>query len=158
MLFAYKAKVIVQSSKNKREIDIEDFIKGYRKTDLKSDELITSVFIPKPEKNVYVKSYKVSKRKDLDISTVSLACRLILEKDNIKEILLAYGGMAETTKRAKKTEDYLLGKEWSRKTIEEAMKIVYDEFKPISDARSSEEFRKIISKNLLMKMFIEILK
>jgi len=158
VLFAYKAKVIVQSSKNKREIDIEDFIKGYRKTDLKSDELITSVFIPKPEKNVYVKSYKVSKRKDLDISTVSLACRLILEKDNIKEILLAYGGMAETTKRAKKTEDYLLGKEWSRKTIEEAMKIVYDEFKPISDARSSEEFRKIISKNLLMKMFIEILK
>jgi len=158
MLFAYKAKVIVQSSKNKREIDIEDFIKGYRKTDLKSDEIITSVFIPKPEKNVYVKSYKVSKRKDLDISTVSLACRLILEKDNIKEILLAYGGMAETTKRAKKTEDYLLGKEWSRKTIEEAMKIVYDEFKPISDARSSEEFRKIISKNLLMKMFIEILK
>jgi xanthine dehydrogenase small subunit len=158
VLFAYKAKVILQSSKNKREVEIEDFIKGYRKTDLKNDELITSIFIPKPENNVYVKSFKVSKRKDLDISTVSLACRLVLEKDNIKEILLAYGGMAETTKRAKKTEEYLINKDWNRKTIEEAMKIVYSEFKPISDARSSAEFRKVISKNLLMKVFIELIK
>ena len=156
VLIAYKAKVIVQSSKSKREIDIEDFIKGYRKTDLKSDELITSVFIPKPDKNIFVKSFKVSKRKDLDISTVSLVCRLVLENDNVKEIILAYGGMAEITKRARRTEDYLIGKKWHRKTIEEAMKIVYDEFKPISDARSSEEFRKVIAKNLLMKVYLDL--
>lgn len=156
LLFAYRAKVIVQSSKNKREIDIEDFIKGYRKTDLGSDELITSVFIPKPDKNVYVKSFKVSKRKDLDISTVSLSCRMIQEKNRIKDIILAYGGMAETTGRAKKTEEYLAGKIWNRKTIEGAMKIVYEEFKPISDARSSEEFRKVIAKNLLMKIYLDL--
>jgi xanthine dehydrogenase small subunit len=156
VLFAYKTKVILQSSKNKREVEIEDFIKGYRKTDLKDDELITSIFIPKPEKNVYVKSFKVSKRKDLDISTVSLASRLVLEKDKIKEIILAYGGMAEITKRAIKTEEYLVNKDWNRKTIEEAMKIVYKEFKPISDARSSAEFRRVIAKNILMKCFLEI--
>jgi xanthine dehydrogenase small subunit len=158
LLFAYKAKVILQSSKNKREVSIEDFIKGYRKTDLKSDELITSVFIPKPDKNVYIKSFKVSKRKDLDISTVSLTCRLVLEKDKIKEIILAYGGMAETTKRAKKAEEFLTGKSWNRKSIEDAMKILYNEFKPISDARSSDEFRRVISKNLLMKIFVDLLK
>jgi xanthine dehydrogenase small subunit len=157
VLFAYKAKVILQSSRNKREIDIEDFIKGYRKTDLKNDELITSIFIPKPEKNVHIKSFKVSKRKDLDISTVSLTCRLALEKNIVKEIILAYGGMSDTTRQAKKTEEYLIGKEWNRNTIEEAMKIVYDEFTPISDARSSAEFRKVIAKNLLMKSYLEVL-
>jgi xanthine dehydrogenase small subunit len=155
VLFAKKAKVILQSSRSKREVEIEDFIKGYRKTVLKDDELITSVFIPKPGKNEIIKSFKISKRKDLDISTVSLACKIELDKKIVKEIILAYGGMAETTRRAKKTEDYLKGKEWNRNNIEAAMKILQDEFKPISDARASAEFRKIVARNLLMKMFIE---
>lgn len=155
VLFAKKAKVILQSSRNRREIEIEDFIKGYRKTVLKDDELITSVFIPKSEKYEIIKSYKISKRKDLDISTVSLACRLILDKKEVREIILAYGGMAETTRRAKKTEKYLEGKKWNRGNIEEAMKIVKEEFTPITDARASAEFRKIAAGNLLMKLFIE---
>ncbi|MBI5403486.1 MAG: xanthine dehydrogenase small subunit [Ignavibacteriae bacterium] len=155
VLFAKNAKVILQNSKNKREVDIEDFIKGYRKTDLKDDELITSIFLPKPKKNEIIKSYKVSKRKDLDISTVSLSCRLVLNKGEVKEMILAYGGMAETTRRAKKTEEYLEGREWNRANIEEAMKIVKEEFAPITDARASAEFRKIAAGNLLMKLFID---
>jgi len=155
VLFAKKARVILQSSRSRREIEIEDFIKGYRKTVLKDDELITSVFIPKPGKNEIIKSFKISKRKDLDISTVSLASKLVLDRNNVKEIILAYGGMAETTRRAKKTEEYFKGKEWNRKNIDEAMKIVREEFTPITDARASAEFRKIASGNLLMKMFIE---
>jgi xanthine dehydrogenase small subunit len=156
VLFAYKAKVILQSSKNERELSIEDFIKGYRKTDLKPDELITSVFIPKLEKEVIIKSFKVSKRKDLDISTVSLASRLVLEKGKVKEIILAFGGMAETPKRAGITEELLIGKEWNRKNIESAMKVLYVEFNPISDARASAEFRRVAAKNLLLKLFNEI--
>ena len=155
LLFAYKAKIILQSTNDEREVDIEEFIKGYRKTDLKVDELITSVFIPKPDKDVIVKSFKLSKRKDMDISTVSLSYRLVMDKEKVKEIILAYGGMAETTKRAKKTEEYLTGKEWSRNTIEEAMNILQEEFKPISDARASAEFRKIACRNLLLKLFLE---
>lgn len=155
VLIAYKAKVILQSSKSKRELLIEDFIKGYRKTDLKPDEIITSVFIPKPEKNVMIKSYKVSKRKDLDISTVSLSSRLLSEKGIVKEIILAFGGMAETPKRASITEELLMGKQWNRKNIESAMKILYTEFSPISDARASAEFRRVAAKNLLMKFYLE---
>ncbi len=155
VLIAYKAKVILQSSKNKRELYVEDFIKGYRKTDLKPDEIITSVFIPKPEKNVIIKSYKVSKRKDLDISTVSLSCRLLKEKGTVKEIILAFGGMAETPKRALITEELLRGKQWDRKNIDSAMKVLYTEFSPISDARASAEFRRVAAKNLLMKFYME---
>ncbi len=152
---AYKTKVILQSSTKERELDIEDFIKGYRKTDLKPDELITSIYIPKPEKNVFVKSFKVSKRKDLDISTVSLSARLELEKGVVKEIILAYGGMAEIPKRAFNTEKFLTGKKWNRENVESAMKEVFNEFTPISDARASSEFRKVMAKNLLMKFYIE---
>lgn len=155
LLIAYKAKVILQSSTKKRELLIEDFIKGYRKTDLKPDELITSIYIPKPDENIIIKSFKISKRKDLDISTVSLAVRLELENGIVKEIILVYGGMAETPKRAGITEELLKGKEWNRKNIESAMKVLEVEFNPISDARASAEFRKITAKNLLLKFYIK---
>ena len=156
LLFAYKAKVKLLSSKSERELLIEDFITGYRQTQLLPDEIIHSVIIPKPEKDTIIKFYKVSKRKDLDISTLSGGFRLTLQNQYIKEILLAFGGMAEITKRATETEKSLLNKSWSRENIEKAGEILKDEFKPISDARSGKEFRRVAVGNLLMKFYSEI--
>ena len=157
LLFAYKAKVKLLNSKNERELLIEDFITGYRKTQLLPDEIIHSVIIPKPEKDTIVKFYKVSKRKDLDISTLSGGFRLTLQNQFVKEILLAFGGMAEVTKRATETEKFLLNKSWSRENIEKAAEILKNEFKPISDARSGKKFRKIAAGNLLLKFYSETL-
>ncbi len=155
VLFACKARLELSSLKNKRKINIEDFIQGYRKTDLKADELITSVIIPNNEKGIIIWSHKVSKRKDLDISTVNAGFRLKLEEGMVKEIILAYGGMAEVTKRALKAEKFLKEKKWSRENVEEAMQILATEFKPISDARSGAEFRTAAAKNLLLKFYTE---
>ncbi|MFA5403461.1 MAG: hypothetical protein WC358_00835 [Ignavibacteria bacterium] len=49
------------------------------------------------------------------------------------------------------------GKEWNRENVESAMKVLYMEFKPISDARASAEFRRVAAKNLLMKFYLETL-
>ena len=65
LLFAYGAKVKLASETNERTLGIEDFIIGYRKTELRNDELITEIIVPKNE-NAIVKSYKVSRRKDLE--------------------------------------------------------------------------------------------
>jgi len=155
-LFACKALVKLQKITSKREISIEDFIIGYRKTDIKSDELIVGVEIPFIPENVILKSYKVSKRKDLDISTVSGCFRLKLSNDKkINEIIIVIGGMAAQTLRAKQTENFLSGKIWERKTVEAAMEILYNEFNPISDARSDAEVRKLACRNLLMKFWVE---
>jgi len=153
VLFVYKARIKLQSVTSERIINIEDFIKGYRKTDIREDELIAEVIIPK---NIAgrVRSYKVSKRKDLDISTVCGAFRVELQEDKVKEIMIAFGGMADTTKRAMKTETFLTGKPWNRENVKAAMEILGDEFTPISDARSEAEFRKVVARNLLMKCFL----
>ena len=156
LLFAYKAKVKLLKSKSERELLIEDFITGYRQTQLLPDEIIHSVIIPKPEKDTIIKFYKVSKRKDLDISTLSGGFRLTLQNQFVKEILLAFGGMAEITKRATKTEKFLLNKSWSRENIKKAGEILKNEFKPISDARSGKKFRKIAAGNLLLKFYSKI--
>ena len=155
LLIAYKAKVKLQSSDSERMIPLDDFIKGYRLTDLRYDELITAVYIPKPPADALVRSYKVSKRKDLDISTVSGGFSLQLENGHVKEIILAFGGMSDRPKRASETEHYLLWKPWTRATVEHAMKILVHEFTPLSDARSGAEYRKIVAGNLLLKFYAE---
>lgn len=157
LLFAHKALVTVKNMNSERVIPIQEFITGYRSTSLKHDELIVAVEIPVPGKNDIIWSHKVSKRKDLDISTVSACFNLSLTEMNVvNTIILAYGGMAANTERAYKTEEFLTGKEWTRSTVEKAMDILYSEFKPISDARSFAETRSIAARNLLLKFWSEI--
>ncbi len=154
LLIAYNAKLKLINRSGERQISIEEFIKGYRKTDLQKGEIIHSINIPKPS-NQIIQFYKISKRKDLDISTVSAGFRLELSDNKVTDICLAYGGMAEIPKRATSTEKSLLYKEWSFENINKATKILIEEFKPISDARSGAEFRKIAAKNLLSKFYEE---
>lgn len=155
VLMAYRSRVVLESLNGRREIPLDQFFTGYRKSARKADELVTSVMIPKPGDGAIVKSYKVSKRKGLDISTLSAGFRLELKNNRVELALLAYGGMAERVKRAENTERFLTGKNWERKTVEEAMAAIESDFTPISDARGSGEFRLKAAKNLLLKFFIE---
>jgi xanthine dehydrogenase small subunit len=153
-LIAFNAKIVLVSKKEKRRIAVEDFITGYRKTACRKSELISTIQLPRPKTDVHIQFYKFSKRKDLDISTVSSGFRLELTKDNrVKSIKLAYGGMAMVTKQAAKTEKYLQGKEWSQNIVTKAVEFLEKDFEPISDARASAEGRMIAAKNLLIKFW-----
>lgn len=157
LLFAYKSVVNLVNAKGiRRNIPIEDFITGYRQTLLQPDELIESISIPKPSRETEFQSYKVSRRKDLDISTVSAAFALKKNAEGIiEEIQLIYGGMAAKTQKAKKTAEFLVGKVWKVENIELAMAMIEEEFTPLSDARSDALSRKIAASNLLLKFFNE---
>ncbi len=155
LMLAYKAHVKLQSVTFDRIIRMDEFLKGYRSTHIRPNELITAIHLPKPEPETIIKSYKVSKRKDLDISTVSGGFSLQLEQGIVKEIILAFGGMADMPKRASDTEKHLLGKPWTRQNVEHAMKILASEFSPLSDARAGAEYRNLVARNLLLKFYAE---
>ncbi|HNX07321.1 MAG TPA: xanthine dehydrogenase small subunit [Bacteroidales bacterium] len=157
VLMACNAVVALSSHNASRVLGIQDFIRGYRTTDLRKDEIICSIGIPFPEKGQIIKSYKISKRKTLDISTCSAGFMLELNKKDqtVKNIILAFGGMAASTRRATNTENFLLGKKWTRTTVEKATALLYREFTPLSDARSGEEFRRLAARNLLWKFYEE---
>jgi xanthine dehydrogenase small subunit len=156
VLIAYGAKVVLQNVDGIREVSIDSYITGYRQTVRKQDELVVGVVLPKPRPRAIVKSYKVSKRKDLDISTVSGGFKVELSTEHhVALTTLAYGGMAERVKRATSAEQFLLGKTWDRKTIEQAMPLIDSDFTPISDARGSAEFRRVAARNLLLKFWHE---
>lgn len=153
VLMAYDAEIKLQSTDGDRIVNMNNFILGYRQTDRKPNEIISSVIINKPQENTKVKFYKVSKRKDLDISTVSAGFSVTLKNNKVDAIILAYGGMAATTKRATEAEVFLTANEWTRENIEQAMPMIEKAFTPLSDARSGAEFRSVAAKNLLLKFW-----
>jgi len=76
-------------------------------------------------------------------------------KKDVEDAVFAYGGMAATTKRAYKAEQYIKGRKWDIDTVEQAAALVRDEFIPISDARADAETRRIACGNLLIKFWTE---
>ena len=154
VLIAYSANIILKSRRGTRAVAADAFVKGYRTTECRPDELITAIVLPKPSAGARVRAYKVSKRRDLDIAAVSGAFRLDLDaKGIVNDIILTYGGMAAQTKRSVAAEAFLKGKPWDRRHVEEAQRFVDTDFNPISDVRGSAEFRRIAARNLLLKFW-----
>ncbi|MEI7724072.1 MAG: xanthine dehydrogenase small subunit, partial [Bacteroidota bacterium] len=155
LLIACRAKIRIRSMNVERVLMIEDFISGYRKTNLRDDELIIEIIIPKKDPDTIVEAYKVSRRRDMDISTVSAAFRLRIQHGMVDEIILAFGGLAAMPKRAVNTENFLMGNRWDRNIVLLAMDVFSQEFNPISDARANASYRRSAGRNLLMKFFNE---
>ena len=153
-LYVSDASLELVSANGKRDILIPDFYLGYKQFALKEDEIITKVKIPKKDKEF--KIYKVSARKDLDISAVSLAIGYKIEDEKIIDISIAYGGVAATVYKAKDLEKVLLNKEIKEEYFKEAISLIPDLLTPFSDHRGSSEFRIKLCQNLLMKFYSEI--
>ena len=155
LLLSLDAKVVLQSLNKKTILPLKNFFISYRKTRLKKRQFIHSIIIPILKKNIF-KAYKISKRIDDDISSVCASFNLEIKNKKIKNIKIAYGGMASIPKRAINCEKILINTNISKENIEKAKKNLEKDFKPISDMRASKNYRMEIAKNLLMKCFMEI--
>ena len=107
LLLSLNAKVVLQDLKKTKILFLDNFFTSYRKTKLKRGQFIHSIRIPLFENNIF-KAYKVSKRFDDDISSVCAALNLEIVKNKIKNVRIAYGGMAAIPKRAIYCEKVLL--------------------------------------------------
>ena len=136
-----------------KKTNIKNFFKGYRKNILKKDEIILSIEIPYPNKKNKIFSWKLSKRYDQDISTVSLAINIQTQKNIIKEIQMAAGGVAATPKCLDK-----LCKSMLEKKLDDAIDFAtenLDKFiQPISDLRGSSHYRLEAMKGLFRRLQI----
>jgi xanthine dehydrogenase small subunit len=157
LLLSLDASIVIESFNKKTILPLKNFFIGYRKTKLKKGQFISSIRIPIFKKNIF-KAYKISKRMDDDISSVCASFNLIIINKKIKNIKIAYGGMAPIPKRAIYCEKVLLNKNFSQDIILKAQKSLEKDFQPINDMRASKDYRMEIAKNLLMKCFIEITK
>ena len=73
VLLALDAKVVLASAAGERTLPIDEFFVSYRKTALQPGEILKSIIMPRfsPNESSRRKFYKVSKRREMDISTVA---------------------------------------------------------------------------------------
>lgn len=155
-LYVTNAEVELTEVEGTRWVNINQFYHGYKKMEMQSNEMITDIRIPLPKKQQILKLYKVSKRKDLDISTFTAGIFMELRDQAVKSIRIAFGGVGPVVLRLHETEKLLTGKRFSLETFQGAAQKVQEEITPISDVRASSTYRFQLSANTMMKFFHEI--
>lgn len=148
--------VVLESEKGIREVKISDFYLGYKKNDMCKDEIVTKVKIPRILSNESLRLYKVSMRKDMDISAVTFAGLIKVENDKITSARFALGGVAATVVRLKEIESNICGQVFSKTQFELISKILPQFIKPLSDLRASKEYRMKVAQNFFLKFHNEV--
>jgi xanthine dehydrogenase small subunit len=155
-LYVLNAEIELTGTSGSRWVNINEFYTGYKTNVSQPDELITAVRIPLPASDDIFKLYKVSKRKDLDISAFTAAIWMRRAGEIVSEARIAYGGVGPNIIRLRKTEAFFVGKALTTQTIQQAGEIAQTEVTPISDVRGSAEFRAQLGANILRKFYAEL--
>jgi len=131
-----------------RQIPIDEFIHGVRKTDLRANELLTHIIIPK-EHFTHVYYHKVGARNAQAISKVSFAGLARIENNEIVQIRIAFGSVGATVVRKKELETFVTGHNCIEMDNEMLTQLYGSFLHPIDDQRSTAVYRKKICINLL---------
>jgi len=150
VFLALGARFVLASRAGERRVQAEEFFLAYRKTALGPREVLAAVEVPPLPQGARASSYKVSKRRELDISTVSAAFFVQLDDSGrVAVARLAYGGMAATPARARSAERVLLGNPWGLEAVAAAANALAHDFTPVTDHRGSAAYRMLVARNLL---------
>jgi xanthine dehydrogenase small subunit len=153
-LFVADAELELTGSDGPRLVPINRFYLGYKQFDMKQDEIITRIFVPIVRDTLRL--YKVSRRRDLDISAFTAAFLLTVSNGAIASARIAYGGVGPVVLRMPKTEAFLIGKPTTLGTFEAAGPIARSEVTPISDVRGSKDYRMQLAENILCKFYYDV--
>jgi xanthine dehydrogenase small subunit len=153
-LVALGAVVRVASVRGARELPVEAFLTGYRTNALAPDEVVLSVFLPRPAAGAHFACEKISKRHDQDISTVGAALLVREEAGVVAEARLAFGGVGATVVRATAAEAALAGKPFDAASFEAAADALTKDIAPLSDWRGTAAYRLAVAQGLLRRLHL----
>ena len=148
------AKLRLASVQGERLVDINDFYIGRKKLDLRPEELITEILIPKKGlDNYYYK--KVGGRNALAISRVAFAGLISIEEGRIKNMAAAFGAVSDMVLRFQDLEGMIIGKTLEEaKAVKKRLLAAYEDRMVLTRGRVSAEYRKTVCMNLF-KDFLE---
>lgn len=153
---ALNSKLHLSGKKKSRQVQLKDFFTGYKTLDKSPDELVTSLSFHIPAPVSLFSFEKVSKRTYLDIASVNSSLYIESKNNIIKEVHVSAGGVAPIPLYLGKTRGYLLTKEITPSVISEAAIIAQLETSPISDARGSAEYKKLLLRQLIFAHFLKL--
>lgn len=138
-----------------RQMPLENYFIAYGKQAREPSEFVRAVIVPAPKPGALFAAYKISKRRDEDISALLGAFHIEVENGGIVFARICFGGMAGTPKRASHVETALIGKPWSEATINAALPAFGLDYQPLTDMRATAEYRLMTAQNLLVRFFLE---
>ncbi len=157
MFIALDSTITLRSpDSSKRDLKLKDLYKGYKQFDKTPDEIVTSVRFKLPTKSTRFHFEKVSKRTYLDIASVNTAIRLEIDGNIIREAHVSAGGVAPIPKYLATTSAFLAGKPVTSETVSDTIKVMNDEIAPISDARGTAGYKRLLLRQLFFAHFLEL--
>ena len=143
VLAVANAILVLKSLDGTRRVPFNEFYTGYRQSVLRKDELIAAIEFPPVVGKQWFR--KVGTRAAQAISKIVMAG---IRADQPR---LSLGSVAATTIRLPKTEEVLA----SGGSIEKGQATLLKEINPIDDLRSTREYRRKVSANLLGRFWKE---
>ncbi len=136
ILLVYRAEILVKGPRGARRVPIDKWFTGPRTTVLKPKELVTGIRIPDAGRHAGC-FVKMRRYRGEDLAQASVTALLLPGK----EWRIAFGSVAPTPIQGKRIERLLKGKALSAERIEEAVNLTAKEISPITDIRSTREYR-----------------
>ncbi|HUS01879.1 MAG TPA: FAD binding domain-containing protein [Chitinophagaceae bacterium] len=156
LFLALDAHIIISDKISKREIPLREFYKGYKQLDKREEEFIEQVWFELPGKKDLFNFEKVSKRTHLDIASVNSAVSIHTDGKLIAKACISAGGVGPVPLYLAKASSFLAGKKITAELIDEAIEIAQSEISPISDARGSEDYKRLLLSQLIKAHFITL--
>jgi carbon-monoxide dehydrogenase medium subunit len=140
-LLAAGARVVVQSTGQRREVSLEDFFQGPFMTALEPNEIITEMRVPDPGPQAAGSYHKLERRVG-DYATVGVAVQVSFANGSVERAGIALTAVAPTNVRAFEAEAALAGAELNDSAIEEAARLTAEAANPHSDVRGSADYKR----------------
>lgn len=152
-LYALGGRLKIVGSGSEKTIPIEDFYVGLNQTVLRPDEIVTEVVVPSPAQQTGGAFFKLV-RTTADIAKVNVAATLTVTDNTCKEAKVVLGAVAPTVIRATRAEEALRDSKLESEMVEKAAQLAAEEAKPITDLRSTLEYRREMVR-LLVRRAVE---
>lgn len=155
VLLTLEAELELRSVRGARRVPYHEFCTGYRKTQLGADELLAAVIVPVPAVGTHLFWRKVGTRRAQSISKVMAAAAIQLEHGRVRRAVVAFGAVADRPVRLAAVEAAVVGLAPTA-AAEAARAAVAGAISPISDIRSTRDYRLQVAENLAARMFAEL--
>ncbi len=141
-LWALDARLTVRSARADRTLSFPDFYLGVRKTALAPGDMVTDIAFPALRSNQRGCFVRLGLRRANTIALVNAAAVLTFEGNVVIGSRIALGSVAPTVIRAHDAERSLAGQALSAESIAEAADLCVQAATPITDIRSSLDYRR----------------
>jgi CO/xanthine dehydrogenase FAD-binding subunit len=136
-LLCYNALVSLRNLKEEKIVSIREWFAGPKKTIRNADEIVEGIIVPLPEQKQKVYYGKLGRYSGEDLAQAGIG--IIHYAD--KSFRIAFCAVGTVPKRSEKLEENLNGKDINDELITECKKIIEEEISPITDIRSTKEYR-----------------